>query len=66
MALVRKLLTKYSPDVCEIFSVHNLGKAKYETLGKEYDDFPVIPDHELQIAADFLKESGVKIRIIRL
>lgn len=62
--MIGQYLKFYRPALCEIFSVHNLGKAKYETLGMDYNDFEVIDVKTLQIIQYYLNHvSGVKINI---
>jgi pyruvate formate lyase activating enzyme len=44
---ISKMTKKYSPLRLEIFSVHNLGKTKYDLLGKNFKEFEKVPDEEL-------------------
>lgn len=66
MKAMALLLNKYKPEKCEIFSVHNLGGHKYESLGLNYKVFDKLSDEELEKAQKILLESGVSIQIIKL
>lgn len=63
LAMVVKLLQEYRPGKCELFSVHNLAKAKYERLGLEFKPFEVVSVDELKCIAERLSESGCSIDI---
>ena len=55
-AIIEKV-SELKPAGCEIFSVHNLGKSKYEDLGIEYKDFDAITAEELmEVKKEFEKE----------
>lgn len=61
-----ELLHRYMPGSCEIFSVHNLGKSKYESLGLEYKDFDKISDEALETVQRTLSKTGVDIYINKI
>lgn len=61
---IAQYLKYYKPGLCEIFSVHNLGKRKYETLGMKYHEFPTIDANILEDIQHYLYDtSAVKIII---
>ena len=60
------LLRRYPFDLCEIFSVHNLGAAKYKTLHREYSDFETLSEDEMISVMGCLETSNIPISIIRL
>lgn len=63
---IKELLGKYKPGKCEIFSVHNLGAAKYRTLGLEYNNFEVCSVELLDKYSSLLSQTGVQVTINRL
>ena len=66
MSECRKILEKYKPFRCEIFSVHNLGAAKYKSLGAEYKQFETIDNDTLEKYKDYLAVNGVDLFINKL
>lgn len=54
--LIREYLKKFQPLRCEIFSVHNLGFAKYATLNLAYHKFRKITEEELLEVKRYLEE----------
>lgn len=67
ISLLCHYLKNYKPGLCEIFSVHNLGKAKYESLHIPYDEFTLINDRELAMLKSHLgKCTGISIKINKL
>lgn len=65
--MIAQCLKYYKPELCEIFSVHNLGKAKYETLGMKYNEYEAIDiDRLVQIQHYFNDVAKVKININKL
>lgn len=66
MKAMTLLLNKYKPEKCEIFSVHNLGRNKYESLGLNYREFSKLSDEELESTRKLLLKSGVPIQINKL
>ncbi len=68
LSLIGKRLQKYKPTSCEIFSVHNLAKAKYASLGLKYEDFKMYSRMELEAYKDILMNycSSTDIRILEL
>lgn len=60
---IKELLERYKPGKCEIFSVHNLGSAKYRTLGIAYKEFEICSSEELDQYRRTLSQSGIKILV---
>lgn len=57
--LIREHLRRFQPMRCEIFSVHNLGSAKYATLNLTYQKFRQITEKELlRVKGYFQEQSG--------
>ncbi len=50
----------------EIFSVHNLGKEKYISMGIKYSDFPIVDTEELTTIQTKMQSKITEIKIIRL
>ena len=66
LALVKELIEPLKDISIEIFSVHNLGKTKYEKLNKPYKDFKTISDEKLDSIKDYLSNSHNKVFINKL
>lgn len=60
---IASVMQKFPPDHIEIFSVHNLGKKKYERLLEEYRDFDVIEETLLKQIQESLAKSNVRVVI---
>ncbi len=58
-----EFLAEYKPAKCEIFSVHNLGKAKYRSLCLPYTEFKKADSDMLEQIRDRLLISGVPVSI---
>lgn len=55
---INEHLKKFRPSRCEIFSVHNLGSAKYATLNLTYHEFRKITEEELLMVKEYLQEQS--------
>ncbi len=56
--IISEHLKRFKPLRCEIFSVHNLGSAKYATLNLTYHPFKEIPMEELLKVKEYLQEQA--------
>ncbi len=58
----------YKPYRCEIFSVHNLAKAKYSNMGIEYNSFRTVDNSEMEEVKRFLetKSDSTLIQILNI
>lgn len=63
IAMLKKYLSEYRPCSCEIFSVHNLGKAKYRSLGMTYSDFEIVPMDYLKRIVSMIDVDDLQINI---
>jgi len=65
LQLLIDFIKKFGFSRLEIFGVHNLGKMKYKSLGKEYQDFNIINKVDLENICDMLyKETRNDIKIL--
>ena len=66
MNLILEWCKKHSGIVIEIFATHSLGRAKYESLGRECPVWNEISDEELSDFARRLRDCGHDVIIQRL
>ena len=66
--LLENKLSELNPYRCEIFSVHDLGRKKYEDLDMEFTEFEKIEESELRAFADRLSNrcKDTEIEILRI
>ena len=57
------LLKKYPSYRVEVLKAHNLGKKKYERLGKEYTDFVPPNDDRVRLFVDRIEGQGIQVEI---
>jgi len=55
LRLLVDFIKSFNVQYLEIFSVHNLGKEKYYSLGLDYNDFPLIQKNELEKLKNFIE-----------
>lgn len=58
-----KILENYPSNHVEIFSVHNLGKRKYELLGKRMQEFEILTQRQLGQIKKRIERYGVEVII---
>lgn len=63
LSAVKRAVKDFQPGSLEIFGVHNLGKAKYKTLGMKYEDFEPMDSDELERIRDYLTMPGTPVII---
>lgn len=59
---IKTLLRQCSPNKIELFSVHNLGKTKYKSLGLGYKDFEIVSKNEMEEIKLFLEDDNIEIK----
>lgn len=66
--LIGEKFREYKPAHCEMFSVHNLAKSKYEKLGLGYKEFRTLSDDELEQVRKALASycNSTEIDILRI
>lgn len=57
------VLNRFKKSTLEIFSVHNLGKSKYEKLGMAFKEFDVLSTEELESIKEFFHSNEINVRI---
>lgn len=62
-SLINKFLKENNMYDVEIFSVHELGRKKYESLNLLFQNYSVIPDNRLFSIADKMREKGLPVRV---
>ena len=66
LRLLIDFIKSYDLSQIEIFSVHNLGKIKYESLGKKPQTFAAVSDSELERLGKLIeKETKSSVRILK-
>ena len=63
---IRELIDRYQPQNTEIFSVHNLGQSKYESLHLPFTAFQPAAPERLESVRGFLAAGGQDVSIIKL
>lgn len=66
IVLIMKLLQKYKDIPIQIFSIHDLGEKKYESLSMAMWKAEKVTDEELKIFCDKLLKQGNKAEIIKI
>lgn len=66
MALIMKLLRQYNEIPVQIFSIHDLGEKKYETLGRKMWKAEKVTEEELKEFCEKLSQQGNKVEIIKI
>lgn len=61
-----KFLKKYKPHKIELFSIHNLGKTKYEALGLPFKEFEKVSVAKLQEIQEMIQNIGINCEIITI
>lgn len=58
-----KLMEKFPPYRVEILKAHNLGKKKYERLGREYTDFSSPDGDRIEALVKRILASGITVEV---
>lgn len=57
-----EFLKKYRPNDIEIFKIHQLGKKKYEALGKKINNYEEVTDEEIKKIIDLIEKLEIPVR----
>lgn len=63
---VLELLKKYKSNRIEIFKIHDLGKSKYESIGKKMFEFSEIKDEKVDEVYNLIKKQNLNVQIIKI
>lgn len=63
---MREFLKKYSDVSVQIFAIHDLGAAKYKSLGRACFEHKSVSEDELNSFKTFLQNEGIAVEIINI